>query len=114
MLYVRMFLLSFIIVYLFYLVTVVLQKKKYEEFRKSNQVMYFVKRYKLDANKINIKKFIRIISLTNSLIISLSFTIVIKVSNIYLMILLGFFIMLPLMLICYSLIGLYLKKECLK
>lgn len=114
MLYVRMFLLSFIIVYLFYLVTVVLQKKKYEEFRKSNQVMYFVKRYKLDANKINIKKFIRIISLTNSLIISLSFTIVIKVSNIYLMILLGFFIMLPLMLMSYSLLGLYLKKECLK
>ena len=51
------FIISFLIVYLFYLLTVILQTKKYEKFKKSNQVLYFVKKYKIDINKINMKKF---------------------------------------------------------
>ena len=73
MVYLISFVIAFLIVYLFYFFTVILQKKKYDKFKKSNQVMYFVNRYKLNVNKINIKKFIHIISLTNSLIIAIAF-----------------------------------------
>ena len=54
MIYFIFFIAAFLIVYLFYFLTVILQKKKYDKFKKSNQVMYFVNRYKLDINKINI------------------------------------------------------------
>ena len=109
--YINCFLISFIIVYLFYFVTVILQKKKYEKFKNSNQVMFFVKRYKLDVKKMNISKSIKIISFTNSFIIALTFTIVINIDNYLLMLLIGFIILIPLMLLCYHLLGLYLKKE---
>ena len=57
---------SFILVYLFYFLTVVLQKKRINKFEKSNQVMYFVYKYKLDVKKINMRKFVQVISITNS------------------------------------------------
>lgn len=112
MIYFIYFLVSFFIVYLFYFFTVILQKKKYDKFKKSNQVLYFVKRYKLNLNKLNIKKFIHIISLTNSLIISIAFMATFLVDNIVLQLVIGLLVLIPLILISYSLIGKYLKKEC--
>jgi len=109
--YVIWFLMAFAIIYLFYLFTVILQKKRYDKFKKSNQVMYFVNRYKLNIKKINIKKFINIISLTNSFIIALSFTVVIKIDSFILMLLVGLIVLVPLMLLLYHFIGKYLKKE---
>lgn len=105
------FIMSFIIIYLFYFLTVVIQKKKYDKFKKSNQVLYFVKKYELDINKIDIKKFIKIISLTNSFIIALVFTTVMKINNNLLLFLVALLILLPIMIICYHFIGIYLQKE---
>lgn len=109
--YIKWFLISFIIIYLFYFITVILQKKRYEKFKSSNQVLFFVKRYKLDVNKMNISKFIKIISFINSFIIALTFTIVININNYLLMLLIGFIILIPLMLLSYYIVGFYLKKE---
>lgn len=109
--YIVWFLISFIIVYLFYFVTVIMQKKKYEKFRSSNQVMFFVKKYKLNVKKLNISKFIKIISFTNSFIIALTFTIATLVDNYLLILLIGFITVIPLMLLSYHIVGLYFKKE---
>ena len=109
--YIKWFLIAFIIVYLFYFVTVILQKKKYEKFKSSNQVMFFVKRYKLDIKKLNISKFIKVISFTNSLIIALTFTIAITVENYILILLIGLVTVIPLMLLAYHIVGTYFKKE---
>ena len=109
--YIKWFLIAFIIVYLFYFVTVILQKKKYEKFKSSNQVMFFVKKYKLDIKKLNISKFIKIISFTNSLIIALTFTIAITVENYILILLIGLVTVIPLMLLAYHIVGTYFKKE---
>ena len=111
MVYVISFIAAFLIVYLFYFLTVILQKKKYDKFKKSNQVMYFVKKYKLDINQINIKKFIHIISFTNSLIIAFAFLATFLVENILLQLLIGLIVLIPLILISYSLIGNYLKRS---
>ena len=112
MIYLIGFIVAFLIVYLFNCFTIMFQNKKYNKFKKSNQVMYFVNRYKLDVNKINIKKFIHIISFTNSLIIAIAFTATFLVENILLQLLIGLLVLIPLILIGYSLIGNYLKKEC--
>ena len=104
------FLISFVIVYLFYLFTVILQKKRYDKFKKSNQVLYFVKKYKLDMNKINMFKFTNILGLTNSFIIALTFTIICLFNNIFIQLILALIIILPLMFIAYHLIGKYFEK----
>ena len=106
------FVISFLIVYLFYLFTVILQTKRYEKFKKSNQVMYFVNRYKINVNKINMKKFTNILGLTNSLIISIAFATTFLVKNLILQLLVGLIVLIPLIFIFYSFIGNYLKKEC--
>lgn len=109
--YIKWFLIAFIIIYLFYFVTVILQKKKYEKFKSSNQVMFFVNRYKLNVQKLNIVKFIKIISFTNSFVIALTFAIATLVDNYMLMLLIGFVTVIPLMLLSYHIVGLYFKKE---
>ena len=106
------FIISFLIVYLFYLFTVILQTKRYDKFKKSNQVMYFVKKYKIDVNKLNMKKFTNILGLTNSLIISIAFTTTYLVDNLILQLLIGLIVLMPLIFIFYSLIGNYLKRKC--
>ncbi len=106
------FIISFVIVYLFYLFTVILQTKRYDKFKKSNQVMYFVNKYKINVNKINMKKFTNILGLTNSLIISIAFTSTFLVENLILQLLVGLVVLIPLIFIFYSLLGNYLKKEC--
>lgn len=73
--------------------------------------MYFVNRYHLNINKINIRKFMQIISLTNSFIISVAFTGTFLVDNLILSMLIGLLILIPLMLIIYDLIGNYFRKE---
>ena len=106
------FIISFLIVYLFYLFTVILQTKRYDKFKKSNQVMYFVKKYKIDVNKLNMKKFTNILGITNSLIISIAFTMTYLVDNLILQLLIGLIVLIPLIFIFYSLIGNYLKRKC--
>ena len=106
------FIISFLIVYLFYLFTVILQTKRYDKFKKSNQVIYFVKKYKIDVNKLNMKKFTNILGLANSLIISIAFTATYLVDNLILQLLIGLIILIPLIFIFYSLIGNYLKRKC--
>ncbi len=109
--YLISFIIAFLIVYLFYFFTVILQKKRYDKFKSSNQVMYFVKKYQLDVDKINIKEFIYIISFTNSLIIALAFLATFLVENFLLQLLLGLLVLIPLILISYSLIGKHLKRS---
>ena len=106
------FVISFLIVYLFYLFTVILQTKRYDKFKKSNQVMYFVNKYKINIDKLNMKKFTNILGLTNALIISIAFTATFLVKNIFLQLLVGLIVLIPLIFIFYGLIGNYLKKEC--
>lgn len=106
------FIISFLIVYLFYLLTVILQTKKYEKFKKSNQVLYFVKKYKIDINKINMKKFTNLLALSNSLIISIAFSATFLVDNFILQLLIGLIVLIPLIFIFYKLLGNYLKRMC--
>ena len=109
--YLVFFILSFVLVYIFYLITVILQKNKLEKYKKSNQVKYFINRYKLDINKLDMKRFINIISLANSFIVSLAFTATLLVENIYLGMLIGLIVLIPVMLFIYGLIGRDLRKR---
>lgn len=109
--FVIIFVVSFLIVYLAYLLTVILNKKKLEKFKESNQVLIFVKRYKLKITDSNVKLLAHLVALANAFIIALAITVVELVSNFILKILVAFIIIMPLILILYSLIGKYMLKR---
>lgn len=109
--YVIYFLLAFIIVYLFYFVTVIIQKKKYNKFKKSNQVMYFVRRYKINPDKLNMAVFTNVLGLTNAFIIAAAFVPTFLVNNFILQLLIGLVVLIPLMLITYHIIGKHYQKK---
>ena len=92
--------------------TVILQKKKYEKFKNGNQVMYFVVKYNLDLNKVNMKEFTNILGLINAFIMATTFLVTFLVDNFILQLLIAFITLLPLMLLCYHMIGIfYIKKK---
>lgn len=104
-------LLSFIFIYILYLIIVVGRKKSLERLDKTTEYMYLKKRYKLKLEKVNKKSLANLIALANSFIIALTVFIVSIVENIALKILLALLVMIPFILIIYHFIGIYLKKK---
>ena len=109
--YFVLFIISFLVVYLLYLLTVILNKKKLEKFKKSNQVMYFIKKYKIEIDDNNVKLLAHLVALSNALIISIAITIVELVPNYILKILVAFLIIMPLILILYHIVGKIMLKR---
>lgn len=112
MYYLFSFVLCFIIVYLVYTLLITLRKKGLEKLKTGRQIQYFQTLYNLDIKKLNIKKFANSLALTNSLIISIIFTIIIAFKNFLIGLIVGLIIIIPLMFIMYKLLGqIYKKKE---
>ena len=72
--------------------------------------MIFVKKYHLDFNKISFKKFINILSIINSFIMSLTIEIVFYIPNFILKFVVAFVVLMALILICYTLLGKYIER----
>ena len=102
---------SFLVVYLAYFITVISNKKKLEKFKTSNQVMIFIKKYNIKITDSNVKEVAQLVALGNAFIIALAITIVELVKNFILKILVAFLVIIPLILIVYSLIGKHMVKK---
>ena len=109
--YVILFVVTFLVVYLLYLCTVILNKKKLKKFPKSNQVIFFVKKYGIKVDNSNSKELANLIALTNSLIISITITVIELIPNFILKILVAFPIILILILVLYDIIGKTMLKR---
>ena len=96
---------AFIIIYLLYLLTVILRKKKLEKFKNNTYVKYLEMVYHIDINKVDIKKLANTIALTNSFIVSLTMYLVSITESLFLKLLLAVAIFIPLQLLFYHLIG---------
>lgn len=109
--YVILFIVTFLVVYLLYLFTVILSKKKLNKFKTSNQVMFFIKKYQIKVDENNVKFLAHSIAIANALIISIAIIAVELVSNFILKVLVAFIIIIPLILILYHLIGKIMLKR---
>ena len=109
--YVILFVATFLIVYLLYLLTVILNKKKLEKFKKSNQTLYFVKKYKIKVDNDNVKLLAHLVAISNAFIMSTAITIVELVPNFILKILVAFLVIMPLILISYHVVGKIMLKR---
>lgn len=106
------FVFCFIVVYLVYYSVIVLRKKGLEAFKKGKQVLFFKNAYHLDLDKLNYKKFANSLSLVNAFIIALTVTVVELFDALIWKLLVGFVVLIPLILICYYVLGrIYKKKE---
>lgn len=109
--YIVMFVVSFLVVYLAYLFTVILNKKKLKKFEKSNQALYFTRKYKIKVNDSNAKLLANLVALANAFIISITIVIIELVQNYILKVLVAFIVIVPLILILYHIIGLMILKR---
>lgn len=109
--YLLTWMLVFIIIYLFYLFFVIFRKKKIDKFLDNVYANYLIRTYKLEKNKINVKKLAHLVAISNAFIIATTFVIISFVKNFILMMLLAFIVLIPLQLIVYNIIGKYLKRS---
>ena len=109
--FIIIYFIAFTIIYLFYLFAVVLQKKRMEKFKRSHQIMFFVNRYNLDIEKINIRKFTHLLAFINAFIMATAFISMYLVDNLLLQFLIGLAVLFPLLFLCYHIVGkIYQKK----
>lgn len=103
-------LIAFIIVFLIYLIFVILNKRGRKKLKNGIEARFLEKVYKVDLKKIDDKKFALYISIINSIIISIAFTIInIFFDKIIFQILLSFPILVVLIILLYSFLGRRLK-----
>ena len=106
------FAITYIFIYFVFYILILNNKKSLEKYKTSKEVTYIVKKYHLNLDKINFKKFANTLFLLNDVIISLTISIVLsRTNNILLIILLSILILIPLILIGYCLIGKHYKRK---
>ncbi len=106
------FLGTFIVVYLFYFFFQILRKKKLDKNKIPVELMFLIKKYHLDMDKINYRSIMNKIALVSAFDIAFIAVFVMRfIKNIYLSILIGGVLFIPLILITYSFIGIYYKKK---
>lgn len=101
----------FIIVYLIYFVLVIKNKKMLKKYRHSKEVLYLENKYLIPIDKIPLKKLANDLSISNSLIIIITFIISELINNLYLKLMAMFLSLFVLILIFYHILGkIYQKK----
>lgn len=115
------FIVTFVISFLISYITVIRKltrtkkNKKRKKLRKDAklpvEVIYLIKRYKLDLERINIKKLLYLVYLVASIDIGVIIVVISPIKNIFLQILVGFIVSIPLILVTYNSIGNYYIKK---
>lgn len=109
--YILLFIASFLVIYLVYFLIVVKREKGLDAFKKGKQVMFFKNAYNLNLQKLNYRNFANSLSFVNAFIVALTVTVVEFVDGYVFKLLLGFIILIPLILICYYILGKFYKKK---
>ena len=102
----------FLVIYLFYLVFMVLKKKKFDPLRVPVELRLLIKKYDLDMSLINYRSIMNKIGLVSAFDIAFTATFIFKfIKNEILAILIGAIMLIPLILITYGFIGSYYVKK---
>ena len=104
-------LVTFIVIYLAYVVFVINRKEKLQKLKKSMMVQYLVNKYKVDLKKVNMKVLGHIIALTTAFILSATLFVISFVDNYILKILLSFAILMPFQYIMFMIVGKMYQKS---
>ncbi len=113
-----LFILSFILVLIVYEIFIVTpaKRRKSKRGRKSKdkevlEVLYLVKRYRLDLEKVNYNQLLQIVAITSSLDISIICSLIMLFDNFIIRILVGGLSIVLVLLISYHIVYLFYKKK---
>lgn len=103
---------AFITVYLLYLIFYIIRYKEYDEKKGTIEVVFLIKRYKLDMKKIHYRVFLNIIGLVAAFDIAFVSTfITLFIKNIYLSLIIGGIMLVPVIIITFGFVGKYYVKK---
>lgn len=105
------FVVTFLIIYLVYLVFVINRKKALANWQNGKEMRYLKSIYKLKIKKDNLKDIAHVVALTNSFIVATTVLIVSLLNNFFIQMLAGFLILCVLIVISYHIIGKYYQKK---
>ena len=106
-----LFVITFILVYIFYQIFIIKTATRRNSKRKPPEINYLIYRYKLDIKKVNYKSLLNIVSTVSSFDISLTVSLV-SLSNSFLIeILVAIISVIITFLVSYHLVGIYYKKK---
>ena len=106
-----LFIMTYIVVFFIYQVFIVSKAKRRNSKKRPMEVNYLIKKYNIDINKLDYKNFLMTISLVSSLDISIIVTVALLFDNYLLQVIFIFLLVIPVIMISYSFIGKYYKKE---
>ena len=107
------FIITFMIVYLYYLLRYIIgKKKKYDVNRVPQELLYLIYKYRLDMSKIKYKKIMNQIGIVCAFDMAFTSTFIFKfIKNIYVGMLIGAVVLFLLIYITFGYIGKYYKKK---
>ena len=106
-----LYVVTFIIAYLFYLVFVLSRKNVLKKFPEGKEMSYLKYKYGIKINDKNLKSIANKVFLANSFILSTTVYVVCLFDNLFIEILVGLVVLIVLILILYHLIGTYYRKK---
>lgn len=106
-----LFITTWVIIYLLYLIFVIIRKDKLKLFKNNSYVKYLSNVYKVNVKEIDNKKLANIIGLSNGFIIALTILIIDFISNFYLKMFIALVLVILLQLFIYHIIGKLLKRR---
>ena len=107
-----LFLLTFLFVFLLYEIFIVSPRKKANSKKKEIiEIKYLDSKYPLDFKKIPYAQLLQICAITSSIDIAIVVTVLARLDNYWLIILVGLFLILVLIIFSYHLVYLFYKKK---
>lgn len=106
-----LFMMTFIFLFLIYQIFVVRKARRRNSAKKPMEIRYLESRYKIDLKLVDYKKLLLVISIVSSFDIALLVSIVMMIHNYILEIAVALFLIIPLILFSYHLIGSYYVKK---
>ena len=108
--YFLIFVITFVIIYIFYLLLVVINNKKVNKIFDTQQAMLIIKSNNLDVNGINKRWFANAISISNSFIVAITLTVSEFFDNYIIKLIVCFLVLIISIIVVYRIIGMIYKK----
>jgi len=106
-----LYLITFGLTYLFYVIFVLCRKNVLKKFPNGKEMTYLKLKYGVTANEKNLKKIANLIFLVNSFILATAVYVVCLFDNLFIEIIVGVVTLILLILVFYHILGTYLKKK---
>lgn len=104
-----------IIIYLLYFVLIISNKRRLSKYISNSKETNLIKaRYKIDFNKVNHKLVANLFAINNSIIIGITYMLIMLINNFLVKLLIAFIVFIVLLVVSYMQIGKYIKRREVK